>query len=127
MGFRESDYKKLFQDLDQIGQVRISQKRVIPEKSIRDTFVLSLNSVFSQLTEKQVGSLINALEAGYYQIPKKVTTEQIAVKHKVPRTTYEEHLRKAESKILQAIAPYVRLYSSSVSRAYEPAPKIAAE
>jgi len=127
VGFRESDYKNLFQDLDQIGQVRISQKRVVPEKSIRDTFVLSLNSVFSQLTDKQVSSLINALEAGYYQIPKKVTTEQIAVKHKVPRTTYEEHLRKAESKILQAIAPYVRLYSSYVPRAYESTQKISAE
>jgi hypothetical protein len=127
VGFRESDYKRMFQDLDQIGQVHISQKRLIPEKSMRDTFVLSLSSVFSQLTDKQVGSLIGALEAGYYQIPKRVTTQQIAEKHRVPRTTYEEHLRKAESKILQAIAPYVRLYSSSVTRTYEPAPKITAE
>jgi predicted DNA binding protein len=114
VGFRESDYKKMFQELDQIGQVKITQKRVAPEKSIRDTFVVSLNSVFSQLTEKQVNSLVAALEAGYYQIPKKVTTTQIAGRDKVPRTTYEEHLRKAESKVLQAIAPYVRLYTSGV-------------
>jgi predicted DNA binding protein len=112
IGFRENDYKRMFQELDQIAQVKIVQKRVLPEKSIRDTFVVSLNSVFSDLTEKQVNSLISALESGYYQIPKRVTTKQIAGKQKVPRTTYEEHLRKAESKILQAIAPYVRLYSS---------------
>lgn len=114
VGFRENDYKKMLQEIDQIGQVRIIQKRVTPEKSIRDTFVVSLNSVFSQLTERQVNSLIAALEAGYYQIPKKVTTTQIAGRNKVPRTTYEEHLRKAESKVLQAIAPYVRLYTSGV-------------
>lgn len=112
MGFRENDYKKMLQELDQIGQVKIIQKRVTPEKSIRDTFVVSLSSVFSQLTGKQVNSLIAALEAGYYQIPKKVTTTEIAGRSKVPRTTYEEHLRKAESKVLQAIAPYVRLYTS---------------
>jgi len=114
VGFRENDYKKMLQELDQIGQVRIIQKRVTSEKSIRDTFVVSLNSVFSQLTEKQADSLIAALEAGYYQIPKKVTTTEIAARTKVPRTTYEEHLRKAESKVLQAIAPYVRLYTSGV-------------
>jgi predicted DNA binding protein len=102
----------MFQELERIGQVRIIQKRVASEKSIRDTFVVSLNGVFSQLTEKQVDSFIAALEAGYYQIPKKVTTTEIAGRNRVPRTTYEEHLRKAESKVLRAIAPYVRLYTS---------------
>lgn len=127
VGFRDGDYRKLFQELDQVAQVRISQKRVIPEKSIKDTFVLSLNSVFSDLTEKQVNSLISALEEGYYQIPKRVTTRDLARKRKLPRTTYEEHLRKAESKILQAIAPYVRLYSSSSSKNPVPVPQISAE
>ncbi len=120
VGFRDNDYKKMLQELDQIGQVRIIQKRVAPEKTIRDTFVVSLNSVFSRLTERQVNSLIAALEAGYYQIPKKVTTTQIAGRNKVPRTTFEEHLRKAESKVLQAIAPYVRLYTSGVKPPEQP-------
>jgi len=126
VGFRDSDYKKMFQELERIGQVRIVQKRVASEKSIRDTFVVSLNGVFSQLTEKQVNSFIAALEAGYYQIPKKVTTTEIASRSRVPRTTYEEHLRKAESKVLQAIAPYVRLYTSG-SKPLEQALEISTE
>jgi len=125
VGFRENDYKRMFQKLDQIGEVKIIQKRVAPEKIIRDTFMVSLNGVFSRLTERQVNSLIAALEAGYYQIPKKVTTTEIAGRNKVPRTTYEEHLRKAESKVLQAIAPYVRLYTSGV-KPLEQAPEIPA-
>jgi predicted DNA binding protein len=126
IGFRENDYKRLLQELDEIGQVKIAQKRVLPEKTIRDTFVVSLNSVFSDLTGKQVNSLISALEAGYYQIPKRVTTKEIAGKQRIPRTTYEEHLRKAESKILQSIAPYVRLYSSG-GKGLEKALEIAAQ
>ena len=114
IGFRENDYKKMFQEIEHVGPVKIIQKSIASEKSIRDTFMVSLNRVFSQLTEKQVNSLIAALEAGYYQIPKKATTTEIAGRNKVPRTTYEEHLRKAESKVLQAIAPYVRLYTSGV-------------
>jgi hypothetical protein len=126
IGFRESDYKKMFQELSQLGPVQILKKRVLPEKSLRDTFAISMSSVFSELTDKQVNSIVAALEYGYYQIPKKATAEEITLKHHTPRTTFEEHLRKAESKILRSIAPYVRMYTSSAHSA-ESAPQIAAK
>jgi len=127
IGFRETDYKKMFQELGELGPVEVLQKKTIPEKSLRDSFVVSLASVFSGLTAKQVGTLLSALEYGYYQIPKKMTAEEIALKHKVPRTTFEEHLRKAESKVLRAMAPYVRLYAASPKRELEEQPKIVAK
>jgi len=126
VGFRENDYKRMFEDLSRLGPLQIVQKRVVPEKSIRDAFVISVSSVFSELTGKQVSSLLAALEDGYYQVPKKTTAEEIAMKQKVPRTTFEEHLRKAESKILRAMAPYVRMYASKPRGAVEHAPQIAA-
>jgi len=112
IGFRESDYKKLFEELSEVGPVEILEKRLIPEKSIQDTFVVSLSSVFSDLTDKQLNSLMTALDYGYYQVPKRISAEEIAAKNRVPRTTYEEHLRKAESKILRAMAPYIRMYAT---------------
>jgi len=112
IGFRESDYKSLFHDLSDVGPVEITRKRVIPEKSIRDAFVVSLSTIFADLTDKQVDSILAALDYGYYHLPKKVKAEGIARKMGVPRTTYEEHLRKAESKILRAMAPYVRMYAT---------------
>lgn len=127
IGFRENDYKKLFQELSELGPVEVRQKKLLPEKSLRDSFVISMPSVFSELTGKQINSLIVALEYGYYQIPKKMTAEEIALKHHVPRTTFEEHLRKAEGKVLRAIAPYVRMYASGVPGHLERAPQIAAK
>jgi predicted DNA binding protein len=112
VGFREADYKRMFQELSTLGPIQIIEKKVLPEKSLRDAFVISMSSVFSELTDKQIQSLLSALEFGYYHIPKRMTAEEIALKHHVPRTTFEEHLRKAESKILHAIAPYVRMYNS---------------
>jgi hypothetical protein len=126
IGFREGDYKKMFQELSQLGPVQILEKRVHPEKSLRDTFAISMSSIFSELTDKQVNSIDAALDYGYYQIPKKTTTEEIALKQHTPRTTFEEHLRKAESKILQSIAPYVRMYAST-AHATESIPQIAAK
>ncbi len=114
IGFRESDYKKMFRELGDISLIEILEKKVVPEKSIHDTFIMSLSSAFSKLTEKQVDALMAALDNGYYEVPKKTTAEEIARKYGVPRTTYEEHVRKAESKIFRAISPYIGMYASSV-------------
>jgi len=116
MGFRERDYKKLFKDLESLGPVEVLDKSVYPEKSMIDTFAVSLSSVFRALTVKQVEAIASALELGYYQVPKKVSTEKLAEKNGVPRTTFEEHLRKAESKVLRALAPFIILYAQRPNR-----------
>ena len=126
IGFREDDYKKLFRALNDLGPIEILQKKAIAERSMRDTFVISLSSVFSTLTDKQLEALEAAIECGYYQVPKKTRTEEIARKHKVPRTTYEEHVRKAESKIFRAMAPYIRMYASKPQQLSKLASEIAA-
>jgi hypothetical protein len=126
IGFRENDYKRMFEQLGKLGPVEITSKKVIPDRSIHDAFVISLSSVFSELTSKQVSSLLTALESGYYQIPKKMTAEGIALKGKIPRTTFEEHLRKAESKVFRAITPYVRMYASRPQNVDEEAARIQA-
>jgi predicted DNA binding protein len=126
IGFREDDYKKLFRTLSELGPVEILQKKALAERSIRDIFAISLSSIFSTLTGRQLDALEDAIEYGYYQVPKRTTTEEIARKRKVPRTTYEEHVRKAESKIFRAMAPYVRLYASKPEGLGKLAPEITA-
>jgi predicted DNA binding protein len=125
MGFRENDFKKLFKDLSKLGPAEVVSKRVYEEKSMIDTFAVSLSAAFSDLTAKQGDAIATALESGYYQVPKKTTTEELALKQKVPRTTYEEHLRKAESKILHALSPYVILYARRPIRLQEVSPQLA--
>ena len=112
IGFGESDYKMMFRGLKGLWPVEIVQKKVVPEKNIRDIFVFSLASVFSGLTDKQAEALVAALDHGYYEVPKKTTTEEISHKCGVPRTSYEEHVRKAEGKIFRSMAPYIRMYAS---------------
>jgi len=111
IGFREVDFTNLFKGLERLGPVEVLNKRVYQEKSMIDTFAVSLGSVFQDLTARQLDAIATALESGYYQVPKKISTEQLALKHKVPRTTFEEHLRKAESKVLRSLAPFLLLYA----------------
>ncbi len=47
----------------------------------------------------------------YYEIPKRITADDLARKQGQPRSTLEEHIRKAESKIVLAMAPYMMMYA----------------
>jgi predicted DNA binding protein len=75
---------------------------------------ISVNDFLGSLTSKQLLALIEAIEDGYYATPKHATVEELAARLGTPRSTFEEHLRKAEIKVMRTLRPYVRIaYQSS--------------
>jgi len=109
VAFAERDLKSFFNDLDKKCEVEITSKKTVDQGSMRETFVISTSALLGGLTGNQTEALLLALNSGYYAVPKKATTEYVASRLGLPRTTFEEHLRKAESKVLQSVAPYVQL------------------
>jgi len=109
ISFSEKDARNVFAALGKFCQVEVISRRAIKSGAVKETMLVSTNALFGGLTRKQVQALVFALENGYYQVPKKVTTEEMASKLKLPRTTYEEHLRKAEGKVLRSMAPYISM------------------
>ncbi|MDG6991606.1 MAG: helix-turn-helix domain-containing protein, partial [Nitrososphaerota archaeon] len=87
----------------------IESKSVVPRESARGAITVPVDEFLGTLTKKQLEAFIAALQMGYYGMPKGATMDQIAAKQGMRRSTYEEHLRKAELKILQAVRPYARL------------------
>lgn len=61
------------------------------------------NSPLGFLTDKQRQALMTAYEAGYYDTPRKVSTEQLANKLGLVSSTFTVHRQKAEKRILDAI------------------------
>lgn len=55
------------------------------------------------LTEKQNNILNNAVDWGYYEYPRKISTDELAKRLKISRTTLVEHLRKAENRVMQKV------------------------
>lgn len=111
VGFDDNDVKGLLRGLDKIGKTEVLHKKSVHEGVTDDTFLLSLSSLFGQLTEKQMKALLSAVESGYYEIPKRITADDLAKKQGQPRSTLEEHIRKAESKIVLAMTPYMMMYA----------------
>jgi len=77
-----------------IGKVKVNK--------IHQTFVsdILVNRVAPKLTDKQKQAIELAIQEGYYLIPKKIDTDKLAKIMKISRITYQEHLRKAEAKLL---------------------------
>src|SRR5712691_9814314 len=64
-----------------------------------------------KLTEKQARALLAAFEAGYYEFPRSITTEDVSVSLGIARSTFEQHLNRAEHHVIRAMIPLVRMRS----------------
>ena len=110
VGFEDNDVRGLLKGLDKVGKTEILHKGTT-DGTTDKAFLLSLGSLFGNLTEKQMKAMLSAVESGYYEIPKRTTADELAAKLGQPRSTLEEHIRKAESKVVLAMAPYMMMYA----------------
>jgi hypothetical protein len=60
-------------------------------------------SILNQLTQKQHNVIVAAYKLGYYDIPRKITSEELAEKLGLADSTVVEHLRKAEQRLIMHI------------------------
>ena len=63
-----------------------------------------MTDITTNLTERQLIVLQKAIAEGYYDSPRRTSTEALAVTFGVTRSTLEEHLRKAERRVLEGFA-----------------------
>jgi methylated-DNA-[protein]-cysteine S-methyltransferase len=67
------------------------------------------------LSPKQAAALVAAFEAGYYDYPKRVTTEDVSAAIGVARSTFQEHLSRAEGHVVRAMLPLVRMRTGTAA------------
>ena len=73
-----------------------------------------LRQLFDELTPLQIEILKQAFEAGYYNIPRKIKTQDLAKENNKSRYAIEKNIRSAENKILNYIMPFMYLYQSDL-------------
>jgi hypothetical protein len=61
------------------------------------------HSLISHLTEKQQRAFVAAYTLGYYDVPKKIGLVRLAERLNLSRSTLDEHLRKAERRLIYHI------------------------
>ena len=117
IAFTKDSLNEAIGGLSKVSKVEIESKSVIPRESAKGAITVPVDEFLGTLTRRQLAAFISAMQMGYYSMPKGATIDEIAAKQGMKRSTYEEHLRKAELKILQAVRPYAGLaYVASEER-----------
>jgi predicted DNA binding protein len=110
MAFSEQDIKKLFRSLEARDcNVEVTSRKSVSEESVHSSLLIPAGSLLSGLTEKQARALVAAIDNGYYNLPRGASAVEIAKRLGIPRTSFVDHLRKGENKLIRTIGPYVRL------------------
>jgi predicted DNA binding protein len=96
-----------FRDLVESGfDVTVESKRQV-SFARGDAPLLAPLDAMPTLTTRQREALRIAYEDGYYELPRETETEAIAAQLGVSRRTAEEHLRRAERKVMDSVVRYV--------------------
>lgn len=110
-GFDEKSISSFVSKVVSGAQVKILHKRRLPLNVLRSS--LWTSSVLSSFSPRQAESLIKAQKMGYYNTPRRVTTSEVAKYMKLGRSTFEDHLRKAENILVNSFVPYLNLFNSN--------------
>ncbi|NIC00681.1 helix-turn-helix domain-containing protein [Halobacterium sp. R2-5] len=113
VAFDGEDVRELLEELRSDREIELLSKTSISETQIPHSMLAPANQLFEDITDRQLAALQFALESGYYEQPRKTSLRDLAEQTAVARSTYEEHLRKAENKLLTNAGQFLRLVTAT--------------
>ncbi|MHB8604127.1 MAG: helix-turn-helix domain-containing protein [Thermoplasmatota archaeon] len=110
VSFSAEKTQSLFKALRESGrEVELVTKSPLKIQPLLNTRGLGANALFNGLTDKQVDAMLLAHKHGMYTSPRRTTAAAIADSLGLSRSTFEEHLRKAENRLVTNLVPYLEL------------------
>ncbi|MEE9593320.1 MAG: methylated-DNA--[protein]-cysteine S-methyltransferase, partial [Thermoplasmata archaeon] len=85
----------------------LSKRAMAHESALREALGSPL--FLPDLTKKQARALRAAFDAGYYDFPRRVTMDEISPALNISRSTFQEHLHRAEGHLVRAMLPLIRI------------------
>ncbi len=113
IAFDEADIRTLYEDLQSDREIDVLSKTGLEETEIPHSLLTPIDQLFGELTDRQLAALQIALENDYYEQPRGSSVSELAERSTVARATFEEHLRKAENKLLRNTGQYIRLLNGA--------------
>lgn len=114
VSFAEDRSRALFEKMRTGGrQVELVTKKRLHVQPLLNTRSVAVPALLSGITDKQLEALVLASRHGMYDTPRATTAANIADAVGLSRSTFEEHLRKAENKLMRNLIPYLELASKA--------------
>lgn len=101
--------QKLVEDIKSAGgEARVSSIHPLVTSGQWES-ILPISSILAGLTRKQINAISIAVEMGYFEEPSLISADDLAGKIGVSRSTFSEHLRKAQRKILTNVFSWIQI------------------
>jgi len=112
IAFRHMDFRRFVKATERIRSDFVILRKSVVDANLGDSVTVSVSDLFSNLTSKQIEALLTSYFMGYFSFPRKTNVKNIAKSRRVPRTTLQEHLTKAENKLITSLVPYLQLFKT---------------
>jgi predicted DNA binding protein len=107
--------RSLVQEFERDGEVEIlSHRNREALDALADLSVVPVH-FFEGLTDQQIRAIVAAYEAGLFEVPARTRMDRVASRLGLSRSTFGEHLRKAQLQLLRNSYPFLKLRSSSAA------------
>lgn len=113
VGFDKGASGRLLAKFKPLGDAEVTRKKQVGTETLEQTSFVPLLDPLSNLTSLQLSALATSLALGYYRLPRRTSMGKIAASLRMPRTTLQEHRKKAETKLMAALTPYVLTYAKN--------------
>lgn len=113
IAFDDNDVRALLHELDEARHIDVLSKTALEERHVPHSTLFPTDRLFEGLTTRQLEALRLALDNGYYGQPRGASIEELAAQTTVARATFEEHLRKAENKLITNAGQFIRLLTET--------------
>lgn len=107
--FDDRDVRALLGDLDSARDIEVLSTKTVESRRVPHSLFMTADTLFGELTPRQLEALRIALDSGYFEQPREASIKELAAQTSVARSTYEEHLRKAQNKLIANTENLVRL------------------
>lgn len=111
--FDDRDVRALLGDLEDDREIEVLSTKAVETRRVPHSLFMSADSLFSDLTTRQLEALRIALDGGYFDQPRSASVADLAEQTNVARSTFEEHLRKAENKLIGNTQNLLRLVTET--------------
>lgn len=115
--------RRLMDALAERAEVELVAKRAITGPAAARMIFAPVHELFHGVTEKQAGALQKAYEHGYYEDPRRISAGKIATRLGMSPSTYKDHLKKGEDRLVGNLAPYLDLWARGLPVAPSPKPQ----
>lgn len=94
--------RALVRELAAFGPAELASDATVATEAVRASVPLA--DLADGLTPRQLEAVLAAVEAGYYDVPRRIDAQELARRRGQGRSTFEEHLRKGEAQVMRRFA-----------------------